>query len=275
MAIASKTISARNSTPEMFSHPEILLPEPGGYPGLKRGFDFTVALALFVVGFPIMIVTLLLVKLTSRGPALYSQIRLGKDGKPFAIYKVRTMYQDAERISGAAWATPGDSRITPMGRFLRKTHLDELPQLWNVLRGDMSMVGPRPERPEFIPQLEQAIPYYRARLLVRPGVTGLAQIQLPPDTDFDSVRIKLAYDIHYVKTMTFVADFKICWATAFKMLHISFETIRSSFKFASREQIEREYRDLAGDYQRRRKSLVRAPKTESSESRTLGDALVT
>ena len=106
-------------------------------------------------------------------------MRLGKNGRPFRLHKIRTMRHDCEKATGPRWAVPGDPRITPLGRFLRQTHLDELPQLWNVLRGEMSLVGPRPERPEFVPDLEQAIPHYRDRLLVRPGVTGLAQVQLP------------------------------------------------------------------------------------------------
>lgn len=162
------------------------------------------------------------------------------------------MYQDAESLTGARWSTPGDSRITPLGRWLRKTHLDELPQLWNVLRGDMSMVGPRPERPEFVPQLEQAIPYYRVRLLVRPGVTGLAQVQLPPDTDLNSVRAKLAYDIFYVRHVSLSLDLRVCWATAFHVVGVSFERIASLFRFTAREVIENAYKDIAGDYQRKR-----------------------
>src|SRR5207248_4660391 len=140
---------------------------------------------------------MLLVKLTSPGPMLYTQTRLGRRGRPFTIYKIRTMLHDCESLTGPQWSTPGDTRITRVGRWLRRTHIDELPQLWNVLRGDMSLVGPRPERPEFIPELENAIPFYRDRLLVRPGITGLAQVQLPPDTDMDSVRRQLAHDIYY------------------------------------------------------------------------------
>lgn len=255
MQATPSSLIPRTPAPEMLSHPEILLPEPGGYLRLKHAFDFLVALVASIIAMPVILLTLLAVKLTSRGPALYSQVRLGKNGKPFHIYKVRTMYQDAERISGARWSTPGDSRITPLGRFLRATHLDELPQLWNVLKGDMSLVGPRPERPEFVPQLEQAIAYYRARLLVRPGVTGLAQVQLPPDTDLESVRIKLAYDMYYVTKLSLVLDVKICLATALKVLHVSAARIRSVFRFDSRERIDNAYTNLSGDYQRKKQTL--------------------
>jgi lipopolysaccharide/colanic/teichoic acid biosynthesis glycosyltransferase len=119
------------------------------------------------------------------------------------------MYHNCERLSGPCWSTPNDTRITPVGRFLRRTHIDELPQLWNVLCGEMSLVGPRPERPELIPGLASRIPGYCHRLEVRPGVTGLAQIQLPPDTDLDSVRRKLAVDLYYARHLNFGLDLAI------------------------------------------------------------------
>jgi lipopolysaccharide/colanic/teichoic acid biosynthesis glycosyltransferase len=158
-----------------------------------------------------------LVRLTSHGPAFYSQMRLGRGGRPFRIYKLRTMVHDCEKEGGARWSTPGDPRVTRLGAFLRRSHLDELPQLWNVLKGDMSLVGPRPERPEFVPRLEQAIPGYRLRLAVRPGVTGLAQVQLPPDTDLDSVRRKLTYDLHYIRHRGFWLDVRLILWTALQL----------------------------------------------------------
>src|SRR5262249_15560046 len=126
-------------------------PRLGWYPAVKVAVEFVVTAALLVAVSPLILLSALLVKLTSRGPVFYSQVRLGRDGKPFRIYKVRTMTHDCERESGACWATANDPRITPVGKFLRATHLDELPQFWNVLKGDMSLVGPRPERPEFVP----------------------------------------------------------------------------------------------------------------------------
>jgi lipopolysaccharide/colanic/teichoic acid biosynthesis glycosyltransferase len=185
-----------------------------------------------------------LVKVTSRGSALYCQTRVGRHGKPFTIFKIRTMVHECESLTGACWATPGDARATPVGRWLRKTHIDELPQLWNVLRGDMSLVGPRPERPEFVPHLEKAIPHYRGRLLVRPGVTGLAQVQLPPDTDLGSVRSKLAYDLHYVQNLSIWFDIRICWATVLKMVGVPFRSIRWIFAFPTRETIDNGYTKL-------------------------------
>jgi len=182
------------------------------YTACKRVFDIVLAMALLVAGAPLMLLAALLVKLTSRGPVLYSQTRVGQGGRPFTIYKIRSMYHNCEQISGARWSQKGDPRVMPVGRVLRRMHIDELPQLWNILKGDMSLIGPRPERPEFVPQLEQTIPHYRERLLVLPGITGLAQIHLGPDTDLASVERKLAFDLYYIKTVSFVSDLKIVLA---------------------------------------------------------------
>jgi lipopolysaccharide/colanic/teichoic acid biosynthesis glycosyltransferase len=214
------------------------------YPAIKAVMDFVAAVVLLVLLAPVILLTMLLVKLTSRGPAIYSQTRMGLNGKPFTIFKLRTMAVNCERGTGATWSRPGDPRVTPVGRFLRKTHLDELPQLINVILGHMSLVGPRPERPEFLPQLEQAIPHYRERLLVRPGVTGLAQVQLPPDTDLDSVQLKLAYDLYYVQQAGFWLDVRIVLSTALKMAGLSFALLRRLFRIPARETIETAYRSL-------------------------------
>ncbi|HTU22592.1 MAG TPA: sugar transferase [Gemmataceae bacterium] len=181
----------------------------------KRMMDVLLVLVLSLAALPILLVAALLVRLTSRGPAFYSQVRLGRHGQPFSIYKLRTMYHDCERVSGACWSQPGDPRVTRLGSFLRATHLDELPQLWNILLGDMSLVGPRPERPEFAPTLERVIPEYRSRLLVRPGVTGLAQVQLPPDSDITSVRLKVAHDLDYIRHFSGWLDLRILICTIF------------------------------------------------------------
>jgi lipopolysaccharide/colanic/teichoic acid biosynthesis glycosyltransferase len=190
---------------------------PQGSFALKRGFDFLVALALCLPALPLILLSVLLVKLTSRGPAFYSQVRLGLNGRPFRIYKVRSMVVESEK-DGACWSQPGDPRVTRIGRFLRKTHLDELPQLWNVLWGDMSLVGPRPERPEFVPALEQSVPRYRDRLLVCPGLTGLAQVQLPPDSDMESVRRKVACDLFYIGNRSLWLDVRLILVTSFYLL---------------------------------------------------------
>jgi lipopolysaccharide/colanic/teichoic acid biosynthesis glycosyltransferase len=186
----------------------------------KSVVDFAGALALLILLGPVILLLAVLVKLTSRGPAFYSQTRVGRWGRPFRIHKLRTMVHDCERLSGVCWSVPGDSRITWFGRFLRRTHLDELPQLWNVVRGEMSLVGPRPERPEFVAQLSKAIPRYKERMHVRPGVTGLAQIQLPADTDLESVRRKLRYDLYYTRWISPWLDLQLLFCTAGKMLGV-------------------------------------------------------
>ena len=210
----------------------------------KAVLDFTLALLLLVLTLPLVALAMILVKLTSRGPVLYTQTRLGNDGRPFIIYKLRTMSHKCESLTGARWSTPGDSRVTPVGRFLRKTHIDELPQLWNVLCGQMSLIGPRPERPEFVPQLEQAIPHYRARMLVKPGLTGLAQVQLPPDTDLGSVKLKLAYDLHYVQHAGPWLDLRIALGTALKMVGMPFRALRVLFRFPRQEAMVAAYQQL-------------------------------
>src|SRR5262249_22886336 len=147
------------------------------YGKVKGLSDCLLALIVLALTAPLIVLAAILVKLTSRGPVFYTQVRLWPCDTPFTIYKIRRMRHNCEQQSGAQWSKPGDSRITPVGKLLRKSHIDELPQLWNVLRGDMSLVGPRPERPEFVPQLVQSLGRYGERLLVRPGVSGLAQVQ--------------------------------------------------------------------------------------------------
>jgi lipopolysaccharide/colanic/teichoic acid biosynthesis glycosyltransferase len=215
------------------------LPLHGWYVPLKTVVELALSVALLIVSAPMIALSALLVKLTSRGPAFYSQIRLGKDGRPFAIYKLRTMTHDCERLSGPQWSTAHDPRVTPLGRVLRRTHLDEFPQLWNVVRGDMALIGPRPERPEIIPKLECALPHYRHRLLVKPGVSGLAQVQLPPDTDIASVRRKLAYDLFYIRHMNPWMDLRIVVCTAFHMFGVPFYILRKVFGMPSGSVVER------------------------------------
>jgi len=207
--------------------------------------EFGLAAVLLVIAGPIMLLCAVLVKLTSRGPAFYSQMRLGLGGKPYRIYKLRTMYHLCEAVSGPKWSQLGDPRITRLGRFLRATHLDELPQLWNIMRGEMSLIGPRPERPEFVLALAAAIPLYKKRLLVRPGVTGLAQVQLPPDTDLESVHSKVAYDLYYVGQANPWMDLRILAATALKVFGASFELLRTVFRFPERAVTKRQYQLLA------------------------------
>ena len=176
---------------------------------LKRIMDLGGAVAGILITAPLVPLIALAIKLTSRGPALYSQERVGRFGDLFNMYKLRTMRSDAE-ADGPVWsAGDEDPRLTPIGGFLRRTHLDELPQLLNVLRGHMSLVGPRPERPHFVQTLHGAIPRYDQRLLLKPGMTGLAQVHYRYDTSLSDVRRKLRFDLLYVKRMCLTLDVKI------------------------------------------------------------------
>lgn len=172
---------------------------------LKRGFDVVIAaLGLVFLG-PIAFLGAILIKATSRGPAIFRQTRVGRFGRTFQITKLRTMSLNAES-DGAAWATEDDPRVTAVGRFLRKYRIDEIPQLRNVLRGDMSFVGPRPERPEFIEELAASIPHYMERLMVQPGITGWAQVNYPYGASIEDARRKLEYDLYYTKHMSLFLD---------------------------------------------------------------------
>lgn len=218
---------------------------PGPYIVFKSVIDRILAVCLLALSSPVILVAMAVVKLTSRGPALYTQVRVGRNGREFVIYKIRTMTTDSEKKSGPCWCKPNDPRITPIGRILRSTHIDELPQLWNVIRGDMSLVGPRPERPEFMPELVQAVPHYRDRLQVRPGMTGLAQVQLPPDTDISSVRRKLAYDLYYVRNCSLFLDLQILLATLSYLLRIPFALSQRMLRIPSGRIVEESYEGLA------------------------------
>ena len=187
----------------------------------KPALDWTIALLLLVPAGVIIAILVLLVRATSRGPGIYRQVRVGKDGRRFTLLKIRTMRFDAEAATGPVWTQPHDPRITFLGRILRKLHLDELPQIFNVLRGEMSFVGPRPERPEFVSVLAKVIPGYRQRLAVRPGVTGLAQVNLPPDTDLRSVRRNLVLDCEYIGSAGPGLDFRLFLCTAARLLRVS------------------------------------------------------
>jgi lipopolysaccharide/colanic/teichoic acid biosynthesis glycosyltransferase len=213
----------------------------------KVAADFVFAVLLMIPVLPVVLLAALLVKLTSRGPAFYTQTRVGQNGRRFTILKIRTMIHNCESLTGPRWSMPGDPRITPIGWFLRVTHLDELPQLLNVLRGEMSLIGPRPERPEFIPELERALPAYRQRLNVRPGVTGLAQVQLPPDTDLESVRRKLAHDLYYIRNLSPWLDVRLLLCTAFYAVGVPFRVLSRALRVPASSEIERSMRDLVPD----------------------------
>lgn len=183
----------------------------------KEIFDIVVGAVLFVLCLPLMIGCALLIRLSSKGPVIFTQQRLGKDGRAFTMYKFRTMYTDAESASGATWAEKDDPRVVPVCRWMRKSHMDELPQLWNVIRGEMSLVGPRPERPEIMDELAKVYPDVHARLAVRPGITGLAQVRNGYDTSVDAFREKLKSDLEYIKLQSWRQELRILAATFGKL----------------------------------------------------------
>jgi lipopolysaccharide/colanic/teichoic acid biosynthesis glycosyltransferase len=203
------------------------------YSWFKRGLDIVLSSIGLLVLAPVFVLLAIVIKLDSRGPVFYAQERIGlnrrrshgnhraaderrrKDtfGRPFKIYKLRTMVADAEKNTGPIWAKAGDSRVTRVGKILRKTRLDEFPQLWNVLRGEMSLVGPRPERPSFVLSLSESLPDYPKRCFAVPGITGLAQVKSRYDTSIETVSRKLQYDLYYVRHGRLMLDFKIMVAT--------------------------------------------------------------
>jgi exopolysaccharide biosynthesis polyprenyl glycosylphosphotransferase len=179
----------------------------------KRTFDIVVSLLGLVLTAPVFVVLAVLSKLTP-GSILFKQTRVGEGGELFTIYKFRTMGCDAEQ-DGPTFATDDDTRASRVGALLRRTHLDELPQLWNVLRGEMSVVGPRPERPEFIDMIEAAVPFWKRRLLVKPGITGWAQVRCGYQSDCDGMARKLSYDLWYLRHRNLLVDLAVCIATCF------------------------------------------------------------
>ncbi len=191
------------------------------YHKYKRFWEFPLALLLFIPVIALTAFLILLIRMTSQGPGIYSQLRTGRGGKNFKMHKLRSMYLDAEDFGPQWCAGDLDPRTTPLGRWLRKLHLDELPQIINVLKNEMSFCGPRPERPEFVEKLDHFVPYYRSRLLVRPGITGFSQINLPPDTCLKSVLRKQTLDLEYVETGRFVSDLRMIMCTALRLVGIS------------------------------------------------------
>lgn len=179
---------------------------------LKRLLDLLLAVILLVVLLPVFLLTAIAIRLDSPGPVFYGQTRKGLNDKNFKVHKFRSMFIDAEK-EGARWAEDNDPRVTRVGKFIRKARIDELPQLWNVLKGEMSFIGPRPERPEFIEQLEKEIPYYDLRHLVMPGITGWAQVMYPYGSSVEDAREKLQYDLFYIKNFSLLLDFVILMKT--------------------------------------------------------------
>lgn len=224
-----RRLDLSRTTPRSTEVPEVIPRERSET--VSRALNFTIAaLALLIVS-PILILLSIVVKLTSRGPILYAQTRVGLDrrwrstlalherrledlgGQVFTIYKFRTMRVDAERGSGAVWAKENDPRVTPLGKTMRILRLDELPQFWNVLRGDMNVVGPRPERPSIVSRLREDIPEYQCRHRVKPGITGLAQINQQYDASLDDVRSKVSWDLRYIREQSVWMDIVVMLRT--------------------------------------------------------------
>jgi len=187
-----------------------------GFLFVRRCVSFVIAAVALLLCLPVIPIIALAVKFSSDGPILFRQQRVGRRGEAFVLYKFRTMRQDAEAQTGAVWAGKDDPRVTGVGKFLRATRLDEIPQLWNVLIGEMGFVGPRPERPEFVNWLADNIPYYNLRHIIRPGITGWAQVRYRYGASLEETREKVQYDLYYIKHMSLSLD-----------LLITFETIKT------------------------------------------------
>jgi exopolysaccharide biosynthesis polyprenyl glycosylphosphotransferase len=205
-------ISGQARTNQIYGFPLIeIMPElmPPWERAVKRTIDIAFSLLVLVAGLPVWMLIALLIKLDSKGPVFYAQDRVGKDGSQFKMIKFRSMLHDAEKHSGPVWANKQDPRVTRTGKILRRLRLDEIPQFINVLDGDMSLVGPRPERQYFVEQFTKEIPLYSRRLKVRPGITGWAQVKHKYDETIDDVRKKVEYDLFYIENMSLRMDFKI------------------------------------------------------------------
>jgi len=220
-AVAFENAFSRVCTRELRPSQLIFSSELGPQPGtarLQSVYSFALALLIALLTAPLLLLIAVLVKLTSAGPVFHRQLRVGLHGATFVLYKFRSMYADAEEKTGAVWASREDPRITPVGRILRRLRIDELPQLFNVLRGEMSIVGPRPERPEFVETLTREIPFYRQRHCVKPGITGWAQINHKYGDSLEDTIIKLEYDLYYIKNLAPALDAYIILNTLKVML---------------------------------------------------------
>ncbi len=214
-------LSGQARTSQIYGIPLIdIMPElmPEWEKKLKRIMDIIVSFLLLIVSSPVWLITIFAIKIDSNGPVLFKQERMGKDGKLFNVLKFRSMIKDAEKYSGPVWSQKNDPRVTRVGKIIRKLRIDEIPQMFNVLKGEMSLVGPRPERPYFVEKLSKEIPYYKRRLKVRPGITGWAQVKHKYDETIEDVKIKLRYDLFYIENMSIRMDFKILLRTIFVVL---------------------------------------------------------
>jgi exopolysaccharide biosynthesis polyprenyl glycosylphosphotransferase len=209
-------ITGHFKTHQIFGVPLMVLLQdhmPAWEAQIKRLMDIAVSATVLLLGAPVSLLLTIVIRATSEGPAVYKQVRVGRNGKTFTMLKFRSMYSDAEKRAGPQWATENDPRITPVGRFLRKTRLDEIPQFLNVLKGEMSLVGPRPERPYFVDMLKKEIPWYVRRIKMKPGITGWAQVKHKYDETIDDVKQKVLYDLYYFENMSIGLDLKIMLRT--------------------------------------------------------------
>ena len=214
-------LSGQARTSQIYGMPLIdIMPElmPEWEKKLKRLLDVITSFLILVATLPVNLITAIAIKLDSKGPVFFKQERVGMNGQRFKIVKFRSMFEDAEKKTGPVWSTKDDPRVTRVGRFIRKVRIDEIPQMFNVLKGEMSIVGPRPERPYFVELLAKEIPYYKRRLKVRPGITGWAQVKHKYDETIDDVKAKLRYDLFYIENMSLRMDFKIIFRTIFVVL---------------------------------------------------------
>jgi len=214
-------LSGQARTSQIYGIPLIdIMPElmPEWEKKLKRMMDIVISFLILVLTFPILILTMIAIKFDSEGPVFFRQERIGMGGKRFRIVKLRSMFKDAEKFTGPVWSQKHDPRVTRVGRIIRRLRIDEVPQMYNVFKGEMSLVGPRPERPYFVETLSKEIPYYQRRLKVRPGITGWAQVKHKYDESVEDVKIKLRYDLFYIENMSLRMDFKILTRTIFVVL---------------------------------------------------------
>ena len=214
-------LSGQARTSQIYGIPLIdIMPElmPEWEKKLKRMMDMVISFLILTVTFPVLILTVIAIKLDSKGPIFFRQERIGMSGNRFRIVKLRSMFKDAEKYTGPVWSQKHDPRVTRVGKIIRRLRIDEVPQMYNVLKGEMSLVGPRPERPYFVETLSKEIPYYQRRLKVRPGITGWAQVKHKYDESIEDVKIKLRYDLFYIENMSLRMDFKILTRTIFVVI---------------------------------------------------------
>ena len=214
-------IAGHLKTHQIFGIPLLVLLQdhmPSWEADIKQLMDILVSAAVLLLGAPFWLMVAAAIKINSPGPVIYKQLRVGRNGKNFIVYKFRSMYRDAEKRSGPTWASKNDPRVTTVGKFIRKTRLDEIPQFFNVFKGEMSLVGPRPERPFFVEQLKTEIPWYVRRIKMKPGITGWAQVKHKYDASIEDVKQKVMYDLYYFENMSLSLDIKIILQTFWVVL---------------------------------------------------------